>query len=124
MANDCDFYVALEDEYQCGSAGYPLNFGLKYCQKFIDKNDSFSFDGQQWLKNTRECLINELNDQSFYDCKELKKFAFDSHSNCYEEAGFCSLSRADRQKLYNIVLPQLWRIGLIFDGLSLMRSCD
>ncbi len=123
-SSECDFYQQLDSEYQCENKGYPINFGYKYCIKFINKKSSFSAEGQQWLANTRECLINELKNTSFNNCQELKDFAFDSHNNCYEQAGFCSLSKKDRKQLYKMILPQFWRVGLIFDGLSLLRSCD
>lgn len=124
QASECDFYQQLEGEYQCQSKGYPINFGYRYCLKFINNKNSFSDDGQQWLANTRECLINEIKNTGFNDCEELKEFAFESHSNCYEQAGFCSLSKKDRRQLYKMIIPQFWRVGLIFDGLSLLRSCD
>tara|TARA_R110002049_G_scaffold156382_2_gene321365 strand:- start:332 stop:751 length:420 start_codon:yes stop_codon:yes gene_type:complete len=124
VAGECDFYQKLESEYQCHSKGYLINFGYKYCLKFINKKKTFSEDGQIWLANTRECLINELKNTSFNDCKELKKFAFDTHTTCYQQAGFCSLEKKDRKELYKMILPQFWRVGLIFDGLSLLRSCD
>lgn len=124
QASECDFYQKLESEYQCHSKGYPINFGYKYCLQFINKKKSFSLEGQQWLANTRECLINELKNTGFNNCKELRDFAFESHGPCYEQAGFCSLSKKDRKELYKMILPNFWRVSLIFDGLSLLRSCD
>ena len=124
VAGECDFYQKLESEYQCHSKGYPINFGYKYCLKFINKKKTFSEDGQIWLANTRECLINELKNTSFNDCKELRDFAFDSHGPCYEQAGFCSLTKKDRKELYKMILPQFWRVSLIVEGLSLLNSCD
>jgi len=88
QASECDFYQKLESEYQCHSKGYPINFGYKYCIQFINKKKSFSLEGQQWLANTRECLINELKNTGFNNCKELRDFAFESHGPCYEQAGF------------------------------------
>tara|TARA_R110000868_G_scaffold64598_5_gene194094 strand:- start:8557 stop:8985 length:429 start_codon:yes stop_codon:yes gene_type:complete len=120
---ECDAYTVLEEQYQCGDSGYPLRFGQKYCQKFIDKRQNFSPEGQMWLAQVRECLITEANSISAIDCRELKKLAFESHGECYERTGFCDLSTGDRRELYKMIVPQFWRVRLIVDGLNLLKRC-
>ncbi len=122
-ANECDAYLDIEQQYHCGKSGYPLKFGHKYCQKFIAKKERFSVEGQLWLAQVRECLISEVNSLAAIDCRELKKLAFESHGDCYEKAGFCELSSSDRKELYKMIVPQFWRVRLVQDGLSLLRSC-
>lgn len=122
-ADECSAYQEIENNYQCGTKGYPLKFGYKYCRKFIDNQDQFSPQGQAWLALTRECLIAEVESFSVSSCRELKKLAFDSHGECFERAGFCNLAKEDRKELYKMIIPQFWRVRLIVDGINLLKSC-
>tara|TARA_R100000656_G_scaffold105917_1_gene77998 strand:+ start:147 stop:572 length:426 start_codon:yes stop_codon:yes gene_type:complete len=122
-ASECDAYLEIEQQYECGKSGYPIRFGHKYCEKFIDKRENFSHEGQVWLAQVRECLIAEANSLSAIDCRELKKLAFESHGECYERTGFCELSKKDRKELYKMIVPQFWRVRLIIDGVNLLKRC-
>lgn len=41
---DCQFYKELEDKKNCGSNGYPVAYGYKYCVKFGENINSFNDD--------------------------------------------------------------------------------
>ena len=57
----CDFYTdCLEAKFQCGPDGYPIGYGYKYCDKFLEEYDEFSADGQKWIDGTLTCLKQAL----------------------------------------------------------------
>ena len=41
---DCQFYKELEDKKNCGSNGYPVAYGYKYCVKFGENINNFNDD--------------------------------------------------------------------------------
>jgi hypothetical protein len=41
---DCNFYNELEKEKKCGSNGYLIKYGLKYCKKFGENINDFNAD--------------------------------------------------------------------------------
>ena len=45
LANDgnCDFYTqCVESRYNCGTNGYPLAYGDRYCHRFVNKQSCFT----------------------------------------------------------------------------------
>ena len=45
LANDgnCDFYTqCVEPRFQCGTNGYPLAYGDRYCRNFTNKQSCFT----------------------------------------------------------------------------------
>ena len=42
-ANNCDFYTqCVEPKFQCGTNGYPLAYGDRYCYRFKNKQSCFT----------------------------------------------------------------------------------
>ena len=42
-AGNCDFYTqCVEPRFQCGTNGYPLAYGDKYCNHFTNKQSCFT----------------------------------------------------------------------------------
>ena len=42
-ASNCDFYTqCVEATFQCGTNGYPLAYGDRYCHRFMNKQICFS----------------------------------------------------------------------------------
>ena len=49
----CDFYkTCVEAAFDCGSDGYPIKYGLKYCNAFADKLHLFDDKGKEWAENS------------------------------------------------------------------------
>ena len=41
--SNCDFYTqCVEPRFQCGTNGYPLAYGDRYCSKFTNKQSCFT----------------------------------------------------------------------------------
>jgi hypothetical protein len=111
---NCDFYSCLDAEHNCGPDGYPLGYGLKYCQAFIDDAYKFSSEGQIWLANVRPCLQQALvpDDNCQTSCSQIESDAFGSHAACYVDNGLCELPPSDWIALAEVVgLPTLQLIG-------------
>ena len=92
---NCDFYEkCLEDKYHCGNCGFPLGFGKKYCEKFLNSLNSFSPNGQECIENTNICLkdalFNLLNMPNT-NCYIILYSAFESLSFCLASNGYCDL---------------------------------
>ena len=42
-ASNCDFYTrCVESRFQCGTNGYPLAYGDRYCRNFTNKQSCFT----------------------------------------------------------------------------------
>ncbi|KAJ5113812.1 hypothetical protein N7456_002346 [Penicillium angulare] len=87
--------ACLEPLVQCGANGYPLGFGAKYCDKFLENKSDFSDRGQKWEEDVGQCLQDALvpfvNGSKQPDCQDLKEYAIGTHARCYVGTGFCSL---------------------------------
>ena len=45
LSNDgnCDFYTqCVESRFECGTNGYPLAYGDRYCRHFVNKESCFT----------------------------------------------------------------------------------
>lgn len=98
----CHYYECLEQEYKCGTAGYPHSYGEKYCKKFQAACDGklSTSEAQQWIRGTTKCLQRNLEDSKavLSGCQAVSDHAFKSHSYCYTKGSaanggrnFCSL---------------------------------
>ena len=42
-AGNCDFYTqCVEPRFQCGTNGYPIAYGDRYCRQFTNKQSCFT----------------------------------------------------------------------------------
>jgi hypothetical protein len=104
----CEFYDrCLEAKFDCGESGYPLAYGKKYCERFLNEK-LFSDKGRRWRDETLLCLqraIVPLRKDSQTTCEMLEKQAFESHPNCYAgvENSFCELPIDDWRLTWNVV---------------------
>lgn len=113
-ANSCSFYdKCLEAKNQCGSEGYPLNYGLKFCNIF--NSMKLSSKGEKWITATMACLQEELVDfaEAKTACSTIQKKAFESHVQCYVNSGFCELPTDDKLK---IAATNLWETVTSLEG--------
>uniref|UniRef100_A0A1I8B0F6 Peptidase A2 domain-containing protein n=1 Tax=Meloidogyne hapla TaxID=6305 RepID=A0A1I8B0F6_MELHA len=56
----CNEYLKFEGKANCGDNGYPIGYGLKYCNKFYQHYDAFNDDGKEFVKCVGPCLAEEL----------------------------------------------------------------
>ncbi|KAF2278738.1 uncharacterized protein EI97DRAFT_484357, partial [Westerdykella ornata] len=106
--NTCTFYTdCLEKKMQCGSSGYPIDYGLKYCKKFTAARGEFSARGKAWITKTMLCLQRALvpyaTGEQKGTCAKLKEFAFATHPGCYVSSGVCALPPGDWEVIIKTV---------------------
>jgi hypothetical protein len=87
----CTFYsTCVESAIPCGSSGYAIGYGQKFCNLFTQNFNDFDSNGQRWIDNVRYCLQNSLlpevalaEEGQAPTCTALQSYAFASHVNCY-----------------------------------------
>lgn len=104
----CQFYNCRDAQATstCGSRGYYLGFGGRYCERFlVVTRPRVSAAGQRFLDTVRDCLVNFLDTQvtPSSKCADVKTRAFNSHIACYRDSGFCSLPLTDQLLILNTV---------------------
>ncbi|NRA67388.1 MAG: hypothetical protein HRU19_23090 [Pseudobacteriovorax sp.] len=108
----CDFYSdCLEDAKSCGSEGYAIGYGERYCERFSSRTD-FSLKGSEWRDATLVCLQKSLVETSQnlrlgidISCETITDTAFDSHPACYTQVGksVCDLGLSDLSVIYDVI---------------------
>ena len=123
--DDCRYYLCQAKVRNCQSQNYLKDFGYKYCQKFQGANLSrFTNNGKVWLKEVRQCLMKKLSEVSLdTTCDSLKLKAHFHHLECYYKKGFCDLYFSDREKVLELISPELKRPEVILSGLGLLLAC-
>ena len=122
--NKCNFYTdCLEKIIPCGSNGYALGYGHKYCSKFFSDVNAGKYHtdySKRWVASTGHCLQQVLMDNivkkinNGWSCKSMIDFAFDSHPACYTG----SVSVEDQQE-YSIC-----KIRNVFDLKTVVATVD
>jgi hypothetical protein len=109
--DQCIFYSqCVESDTSCGESGYALNYGEKYCLRFLN-NGEFSSKGRAWRTKTMLCLqqalVPILKSNKFpISCEDIEVKAFDTHVGCYtqDDASFCWLPSEDWKTIgFNII---------------------
>ncbi|KAF7636264.1 Peptidase A2 domain-containing protein, partial [Meloidogyne graminicola] len=57
----CNKYIELEKKINCGELGYPIGYGLKYCNRFFEHSSEFTESGQNFIKCTGKCLLDQMD---------------------------------------------------------------
>jgi len=99
LSSVCDLYASsVEAEHPCGSDGYALSYGEKYCHRFMGQT-GLSDRGTAWRDATMRCLQHEFLEASraAVSCSALADAAFASHPVCYTqtEHSICALPMSD-----------------------------
>jgi hypothetical protein len=123
--NDCSFYAeCVEARYHCGSTGYPLDYGQKYCQKSLDDASLLSTAGQAWATNVMLCLQRHLapydlgGNQTFASCTALSDYAFSTHPTCYVQGGLCTLPVTD----WETIVFKIVGVNTLFDSWDAIKT--
>jgi hypothetical protein len=97
----CQFYTCLEAQHPCGPDGYYLEFGDKYCVRFLtDVWPKMSPAGQAFLTTGRDCLMHAVLAIDTESCADVRTDALASHVACYRDNGFCALPLSDKLTLF------------------------
>lgn len=96
--HEATFYRCAEQTLRCGPDGYLIGYGARYAERFYRRTRPWmSPAGQRWLDTTLVCLQATLRERidASTSCDDVRTRAFDSHPECYVEAGFCALPLSD-----------------------------
>jgi hypothetical protein len=96
--HEATFYRCAEQTLHCGSDGYLIGYGARYAERFYRRTRPWmSPAGKRWLDATLVCLQTSLRDRidASSTCDDVRTIAFDSHPECYVDAGFCTLPLSD-----------------------------
>jgi len=109
---DCSWYLnCLEKNNRCGRNGYAVKYAYHYCRRYETNSKSFSPYGQQWILAVKRCLQRKLVPLHTMipkpTCSYIKKYAFDTHVDCYVRPGlgtsFCKLPLADYLDVFRTI---------------------
>jgi len=90
---DCQFFRCFEDRHPCPSRNYAIDYGWRFCSRFDLEKSRMTVDGQRWLNDTRQCIMEQL--LAFYledsvVCSDLAATMKDQRGSCEVESGLCS----------------------------------
>lgn len=130
ILGDCEFYTCFENRRRCGSDGYMLQYGRRYCYKFGEQYDRFTEAGKQWLLCARQCLTSALTDTYLsdvpagYDCDRVRSLAFHTHVGCYIDCGFCDIWSTNKMALFKVYrLSDFFQLRAIAQVNSVAYQC-
>jgi len=119
---DCSYYLHREIDQTCGPSGYYVDFGYKFCSKFMFAKRhwlDFSPKAYTWLTNVGLCLQKQLHqerceslaaDKESLSCKAVESYAMKSHPECYlmpdinrPHISICNLAPTDYLVLTKVI---------------------
>ena len=120
--NSCSFYLCLEKQLKCGTKGYPISYGYKFCHNFLNVNMKTE-KGKQWLMDTRLCLQQRVIESKQTNCQDLWEDSIRDHVNCYIETGYCDLSSKEKTKVKYLVLKEFFSYpGIIYKNIRAFQK--
>lgn len=120
----CDFYMCSNQELNCGPQNYLVDFGYKYCRKFVNNEAHFSIQAQETLREIRYCLQEKLYFEQKLTCETSQSFAIQHHVDCYVEKGFCELSVLDKLQIFSYIRKTILDPAYLKTMLQIQRSCS
>ena len=133
----CRWYRhCLEQRHSCeqSSSPYAIAFAEHFCLRFDKMYGTFSTKGQQWIDATRKCLqvamVPLLNSTWSPTCKEIRNFAFASHSPCYvssssEGHSICRLPFFDWLRVFRTIKSAFIKVAIptLGGALETVKGC-
>jgi len=108
---------------------YYREYGDKYVKRFDKLKPELSEKGQKWLEKTKDLLQfkmeSGLRSGEWDESKpeELKKKAYDSHSEAYLEAGLADLPQGDIDKgVKNVDTGDMWDLDAFLESLEVGKE--
>ncbi len=125
LIGTCDFYLCQEQKNPCGLDGYNLGFGYKYCSgsKFKLLNEMTTALGKSWVTEVFQCLQKRNVSMTTNVCSEIKQRSYDSHPDCYVQAGFCQLKGAEKVHIFGLIKKEILSFQTVVQGVDLIKQC-
>lgn len=124
--NSCAYYLQVEAEEHCGPDGYPLKFGYRLCEKYLEAQPTMRPNVRRWFPKIRYCLQNYLEDYrgTIRDCSDLHRKAINSHVGCYLETGFCELGVLDQADILAVTNVDLLNLDVMGLSVRVKAACE
>lgn len=120
--NSCKYYNLLADQTGCN---YFISFAAPYCQGMTTVlKPRMSIDGQGWLTETSQCLRDKIStvDRGL-SCQEIEKAAYEHHTECYVDKGFCELSDRDKGRVLFYLKGEVFHLRSVETFLRIAALC-
>ncbi len=91
--NGCDFYEkCIESNSFCGPNGFAMDYGTLNCLRYTKNIESFSPEGQTYVKESLKCLKKVLIPyEEEKDCNTIMNAGYKYESQCYFESGLSNI---------------------------------
>lgn len=123
-STSCDFYSCIEQEMSCGSDGYFIGFGERFCRRFDKIFGKLSPQGREWFMSARQCLTKKtLTLDKASSCHEIEEQSYNDHRPCYISSGYCDLPTRDKAKIIKVVFPLLLKKNVFIMGKDIQLDC-
>lgn len=123
-STSCDFYSCIEQKISCGSDGYFIGFGERFCRRFDKIFGKLSSQGKVWFTTARQCLTNKvITLDKGSSCHEIEEQAYSDHRPCYISSGYCDLSKRDKAKIIKVIFPLLLKKNVLIMGKDIELNC-
>ncbi len=120
----CSDYIKLQQELNCSENHYLKNFAYKYCNRYQKHEASYSPQGQEWIKDVRQCLLTHLLESNeIFSCNSIAKAAYADHIVCYIKHGFCHLDFKDQRMALLHAWDSLYYLEVWKSILDISRTC-
>lgn len=120
----CEYYICVNQAMGCGASSYMRRFGQPYCQLFVDHEEEFDQEGQNFNQQVRLCLQQKMErDFDQMTCGASRKFALKHHIECYHQAGFCQLPWHDKQLILNAAWTEFFNLDFLKTALEMNLKC-
>lgn len=127
-SENCDFYKCESARLGCDQDDYLIQFGDKFCRKYLRNQDEYSSQGERFLIQVRACLQTKLAEQNFSankkTCRQMEDFAFLTHTDCYVSSGYCELSKSDQRKIMMVAKFKLFNRKVWASYSDLKDACE
>lgn len=103
----CETYRAVNASLRCSSSNYLIQFGYKYCRKYVELESMYLLHTQRVLEKIRSCLVTQTMNDSELTCANSEDRAMQHHLKCYAQAGFCSLPILEKLKVFGVAFTEI-----------------
>jgi hypothetical protein len=125
LIGSCAYYLCRETQKNCNANGYFISFGYQYCsESLINLSKEVSDRAKAWLTDVAICLQQKMEEiPNENSCSSIKKFAIQSHDECYTETNFCSLKIKDIFKILKMLRLEFSDARIMREGLQVLKGC-
>lgn len=122
--DSCNYYLCKASQLRCTDNDYPIRFGYRLCQRYLDDQAEAPRRLTAWLPKVRLCLQQKFEQLKVSSCSNIEDAAFSTHVDCYVQTGFCDLSNSDRGWLiYETSWDMLYSESLR-TAFAVNKACD